>query len=498
MKVLFVRMPYRCFWERNTGYPLSIGLLAAYLKKKTEKVEIDFLDFELMDVLKQSALGRGPVHFFKKYFFSEYSHTLASQKYWESVHTEVSSIWEEMCQKIIKQSPDMVAVQCYTVNMTSVKIFCNLLKKKCSTIKIVLGGPHINLRARETMSAIKSVDYCVENNVLDGLHQLVLVEKNKEYQKLQEIAGIWFRQKGECKPGKGTALPLDMDLLPFADRFLEDPANYASAQYIATSLGCAWKCSYCSAHKLGRGKVVYRSLENVIEELRQLKAQGFYDIRITDDTFTASKKRVKKFVELVDEAGLSDMCFSFGARVDTIDRELLDILSGLNISSITLGVESGSDRILNEVMKKKIQVQDVLETLPLLHQYGVRFLAFFMIGNPGESYQEMESSYHLAAKMKLSGMEVSIATPLPETDYEVRAREKDLLFTIDNFYKLTSQDPFVHNLSEVSLPELDRFYKKFKRLQLRIVNRERLTKWSTLLVDNPLLTMKLLLKKYYA
>ncbi len=495
MKVLFVRTPMRSFWGTAPGYPLSIGLLAAYLRDKVEDIEVDFLDFEFMDLYRPSSEGGSRLSLVKNYLVSEYPRVMACQKYWESVHTDGSPIWAKMCRDILEQSPDIVAIQCYTVNMTSVKILCDLIRENNDDIKIVLGGPHITLRAEETITALGSVDYCIEGEALEALHQIVLIEKNKSYKNLMDLPGVWFKKNGQRHSGQGQACRIDIDALPFADRFLGNVAGYAPGQHIFTSLGCAWKCAYCSAHRINRGKVFFRSMENVIAELRQLQSQGFKNIRITDDTFTYSKKRVRKFVELVNSSGLSDLEFSFGARVDTIDPELLEIISDLNISYVSLGVEAGTNRILETVMNKKIKIADTISAFDLLNQYKFRTMAFFMLGNPGETIEEMRATYDVVPRIKPSQGAVSIASPLPETDYEAYARKKGMVFTIDDYYKLTNFNPFNHNLSEVKDDDLDRIYRKFKDRILKIQNKYRIKSWSRLILSNPGLILSFLERK---
>ena len=107
MKVLFVRMPYRCFWEIGVGYPVAIGLLSAYLKEEIQNIKIDFLDFELSNIFKEHSSDSTIFSFFEKHFISGYRHDLLSQRSWESVNTDGSSLWEDLCDQIIEKNPNV-------------------------------------------------------------------------------------------------------------------------------------------------------------------------------------------------------------------------------------------------------------------------------------------------------------------------------------------------------------------------------------------------------
>ncbi len=351
------------------------------------------------------------------------------------------------------------------------------------------------LRAEETIRSLESVDYCIAENALAVFPRLILAENHGVSERIDKIPGLWYRKNGRCRQGSGEPAVLDINALPFADRLLGNTDGYAPMQHIFTSLGCAWRCAYCSAHRINQGRVLFRSMENVVQELRQLNAQGFRNFRITDDTFTYSRERVEQFVSLVKSSGLSHLSFCFGARVDTINRKLLETVSGLNVSYISLGVEAGANRILKDVMNKKVTAQDAIDAFRLLHQYRFRTWAFFMLGNPGETKAEMTASYNLMKTIKPSEALLGTAAPLPETAYETYARQKGMIFTIDNYHKMSTCSPFTHNLSAVPDEELDVIYRKFLRRILHIRNKDRLRRWFRLLVVNPVQPLRFIRRK---
>jgi len=498
MKMLFVRTPCSSvLGMKFPSYPMSIGLLSAYVKRYLNgfNLDIDFLDGELLKLNFDDSKG------LIKRLNNRILNTLSggSERYsravsdWEKCHTTDSSLWEMFADLILERNPDIVGIQCYTMHMTSVKILCRILKERKKDVTIVLGGAHIILRAEETMHQIPEIDYCVYKNEPAALTEVIRSE-NTGKKTFEKIKGIYYRSNGNivstavqsidnnliCKKPRSSKL----DDMPFAERFLEDPAKYNDFQHIFTSMGCPWKCAFCSAPEIQGGRVFNRSMENVMDELAALKGRGFRFIRITDDTFTASKKRVVKFVELLKANKLMDLHFSFGARGDTIDEELLDIINDLNIASITIGVESGSARIL-QIMNKRADLKKTVRAFEMLSNRGIETKAFFMVGNPTETVEDVELSYNFASLIKASTIQVAIAAPLPSTQYEDFAKEKGISFDIDTYYKLTSVNAHHHNISDISTKVLEQLYSKFQKKSSQISARYRIKKGLKYLLTDP-------------
>ena len=138
---------------------------------------------------------------------------------------------------------------------------------------------------------------------------------------------------------------MNLDQIPFADRFLGRAEDYYWEQWLYTSIGCPWNCRMCSAKKSGGCKVRYRSVDNVLGEIASLKRLGVNSFRFCDYTFTASNKRVVEFCQKLKASGLKTRFF-INSRVDTLDQKVLDSLQAVGVREFFLVVESGSERIL--------------------------------------------------------------------------------------------------------------------------------------------------------
>ncbi|MGZ7208617.1 MAG: B12-binding domain-containing radical SAM protein [Methanobacterium sp.] len=183
---------------------------------------------------------------------------------------------------------------------------------------------------------------------------------------------------------------------------------------LLTTRGCPFSCSFCGCNLIFGRKLRYKSLENVEKEIKYLKEN--FDIEgiwIVDDTFTINKKHVIGVSKILKKYNVVWGCQS---RVNTLDEELVKIMKDSGCIQIDLGVESGSQRILNDIIHKGTKVEQIIESFKLLKKYKIRALANFMIGLPTETNDDLKKTMELAEKIEADEYVFSIATPLPGTE----------------------------------------------------------------------------------
>jgi len=195
---------------------------------------------------------------------------------------------------------------------------------------------------------------------------------------------------------------------------------------------------------------------------------GVRRIDIVDDTFTLSKKRVLEFSQGVKERGLDNIEYLVCSRVDTIDSEMLRALKDCGVKTVQFGVESGSPRILQEI-GKDITPEQVVQALSLTNAEGLRSQAFYMIGHPGETKQDIHLSRQLVCKSKAKHTTLSMVTIYPSTGYAEIAVKKNLkLLSIGDYYKGFHQLSSTVNLTELTNKEIEIEYRSFISLIRRL------------------------------
>ncbi len=333
--------------------------------------------------------------------------------------TQVEELsYDQIKQKISQFKPDLVGIQAMTFTLIDVIKVAKLVKEIDPSIKVVLGGPHVNIFPYETI-AIQYIDYLILGEGEQVFSEFL--DCISDGKKLRKINGIIFKtSSGKIIHTGQRQLIQDLDILPFPSRELTPYKKYTSLlakrspiTTMITSRGCPYNCAYCHRPHLGR---IFRarSAMNVVDEMEECVNLGVKEILIYDDTFTIDKKRTLDICSGIIKRKL-DIGWDIRARVDTIDKEMLLILRKAGCERIHYGVEASSQRILNN-LRKGITLKQVKDAFNWTKQAKIESLAYFMIGSPGEGKEEIVKTIDFAKNLKPDFVSFSVTTPFPSTD----------------------------------------------------------------------------------
>jgi len=179
---------------------------------------------------------------------------------------------------------------------------------------------------------------------------------------------------------------------------------------VLTSLGCAHQCTFCSGSAIRYRK---RPADEVLAELSQVQQLGIRNLFFVDYTFTTSARYVKELCGAMERRRMPFRWTCF-ARVDHITDELLASMKGAGCDMIQMGVESGDDGIL-ERYRKGFTVAQVREAFEKCRRHGLKTLAFFIIGLPGETEETVRRTVALALELPAELASFAMPTPDPGT-----------------------------------------------------------------------------------
>jgi anaerobic magnesium-protoporphyrin IX monomethyl ester cyclase len=282
----------------------------------------------------------------------------------------------------------------------------------------------------------------------------------------KSIPGIAFIHHGECLKTTPRQVIQKLDALPIAAWDLIDLNAYRAAwinKYgyfsinIATTRGCPYKCNWCAKPIYGN-RYNSRTPEHVINELLYLQNRVRLDhIWFCDDIFGLKPGWIKEFGRLVKESGLK-FRFKIQSRVDILlkDNMLLD-LKEAGCDQLWLGVESGSQKIL-DAMDKGITVAQTYETTKRVKALGMKPAFFLQFGYPGEKEQDIAATIKMLTELMPYDIGVSVAYPLPGTKFYEKVKNEltskanwtdsdELAMMFNNTYKpgyYKSLQRFVH------------------------------------------------------
>ena len=325
-----------------------------------------------------------------------------------------------------KAKPDIVGIQCYTYDLYNIK---DILRQcKARRIKTVLGGPHPSAVPGESMDFFgKDLDYLFHGEAELGFKRLLDKLNNKSTTDFREIPGLVWREKDRTiKNDKYFVEDIDSLGMPAWD--LIKPQTYPEAQHgaffkkfpiapIMATRGCPYSCTFCAGSLISGKALRKRSAENILREIKTLYGDyGIREFHIVDDNFTLNKAFVKKFLTGLKALNL-DISWAVpnGIRMDTLDDELLGLMKETGLYLISLGIESGSDRVLKS-MKKNITTDKIRDSIKSIRKYNIDIAGFFILGFPGETVEDIKKTIKFSLELDLIRANFFTYLPFPGTE----------------------------------------------------------------------------------
>ncbi|MGC9517052.1 MAG: B12-binding domain-containing radical SAM protein [Methanomicrobiales archaeon] len=372
--------------------------------------------------------------------------------------------WETLKKEINEYSPEVIAITALTPTINKALKTAKIAKKTCSNSKIIMGGYHPTF----TYSELLKKDYIDIVVLGEGeCTMLDLVRTLENDGNLKEVRGI------ACKDFVTPPRDIieDIDSLPFPARHLLPMDEYKVLNIklptgtLISGRGCPFNCSFCASSAMHGRKIRLRSAKNIVDEIEHLISDYAAEmIAFMDDTFTLKPERV---IEICDEIKKRNLHFFWGctARVDTVNKELLDKMREAGCITIFYGVESADQQILDG-MNKKISVENTKNAFKLTKEADMRTIASVAIGMPGDTRENIEKTIDFVKELDASYAIFSLATPYPGTAFYNEAREKNLI-KVDDWSKYTLLSPVLETV-DCSLEELKKLQKKaFRKFYLR-------------------------------
>jgi len=335
---------------------------------------------------------------------------------------------EETKKELQKIKPEIIGVQFpsvvgYPQSYRTVE----LARAVLPDIPIVVGGAPLSLYAQETLEK-SSADMAVRG---EGEYAFIeLSEALERKRDLRNIRGLSFKENGRIIHNPDRPLIEDLDGIPFPARHLLPNEKYyllicketTKFTTLITTRGCPFGCIFCDRPHYGK-TVRFRSPINVVDEIEECVGKyGIKEIMIEDETFTIKKSRVREICSEIKKRKL-DFRWQIRTRVDSVDKELLQEMADAGCYMVALGVESGDERILNS-LKKDITLEQAVNAFRWSKEAGLVTLAYFMIGNPGETKESIQKTVSFAKKIDPDYFHIQVLIPRPTTQLYEMMRQK--------------------------------------------------------------------------
>jgi radical SAM superfamily enzyme YgiQ (UPF0313 family) len=400
---------------------------------------------------------------------------------------EKSSRFEKFVQEIIDLKPALVGFGTLYPDLYPIKKLVELLNKAGRNFPIVVGGQMVT-PTPEFAVQITGADFGVIGEgeiILDELVKALRAGKDVgEVKGLAINSGdkISFTGSGEFIKDMSKLPQIPYELFP-SSKWLSIGRHYVGKSQphwhyndrviaIHGGRGCPFNCNFCYHHSLAR----YRSIDDMFKEVKILLKK--YDANMLyfgDDLVLATPTRAKELVQAMRELD-KKIEYSVSCRFDILDRlsdEILKEMKETGCRIMGLGIESGSQRIL-DIIDKRITVEQILKGMRRLKDTGILPSVSIMVGQYTETLEDVEKSIDLMLKTldydKNINYAFTITTPFPGTELYDIALEKGLIKDHLDFYKKFDSEKEMNgltvNLSAMNDEEVVAMHKKIKALYL--------------------------------
>ncbi|MBU4342702.1 MAG: B12-binding domain-containing radical SAM protein [Candidatus Omnitrophica bacterium] len=252
------------------------------------------------------------------------------------------------------------------------------------------------------------------------------------------IPNLSVKRGSDIKRNDVRPLIGDLNEIPFPDREL----YYAKYRIIKESYlkpfmasrGCPFLCSFCFNEKLrtiyaNKGQYVrFYSPLNLINQIKEvLSKYRFKSIYFMDDLFALNQKWLEEFAALYKKE--IKMPFVCSSHVNALNEDIIRILKDAGCRVVSFGIETGNERLRNQLLNKHITNGQIEEIARLFKKYKLKFITFNMIGFPGETVSDALETIELNIRMGTPYPRCSFVTPYPGT--EIAKRYKDKLIMKD-------------------------------------------------------------------
>jgi hopanoid C-3 methylase len=377
---------------------------------------------------------------------------------------------QNLDKELINFRPDLAGITAYTCDLTVAKQILRRIKAFDSTIRTVAGGHHATFLPGDF--ALPYVDAVFIGYADITFPQYVSSFDNPD--QIKEIPNIGIVEEGKITFTKTKNYITDLNTLSLPDRSLtkkyqhkyHDPARNNLA-LIMTSRGCPFRCNFCACWKIMNGKVVLRSPESIINELKSLP-ESVNVVYFSDDNTFCNIGRMWEISRLIKENDIHKKLQMY-ARADTVVKnpELFKDLKSAGLQFITIGLESFQNKDL-ENYKKQTTISVNNQAIQILKEAGIYILAHFIV-RPEYTKRDFKLLYRYVVRNNLFRPAYPVLTPLPGTELY----EDNLDLLRDSNFDFFD---FAHSLLPTRLSSKE-FYHQLSRLYAKSYSIKRYLKY---------------------
>ena len=391
--------------------------------------------------------------------------------------------WNHLKEIIDGFSTEVVIWSTGTPSASSDLSLASFIKNHKKHIVTAVFGTHVTVLDTQCMESYPELDFIIRNEPEITSKELVRALQGRRG--VEHVSGITFRNSaGAVVSTPPRPFVEDLDSLPFPAWHLVSiecyrlPLRGKPYLMIAPLRGCPFSCSFCTCQTYYGRKLRKRSVGSVLKEIeRDISRFDVKDFFFWSETFVIDKAYVSALCSALIESKM-DISWTANSRVDTVDAGLLKLMAKAGCWMVSYGIESASQRVLDEV-DKGTTVEQAYEAVRYAREAGIKTVGHFILGLPGETEGSLKDTIRYAKKLGLDLAQFYCAVPFPGSRLYERALREGWIKNSDfGYYR---QDYALMELPTVSSRLVNRYraraYRSFYFSLTRSLRTLKLVNW---------------------
>jgi anaerobic magnesium-protoporphyrin IX monomethyl ester cyclase len=329
-----------------------------------------------------------------------------------------------------------------------------IAKKACPSCVTVMGGVYATVMGEHALKD-HHLDYIFQGHAEERINDFIGHILVGQTDVIQQFPGVGYRSDNQgivINPlstyiaDVSHQVQVDYSKIDINEYLKQNADHYqfnsksGRGATIITSYGCPYNCVFCATRTISGRKIAFRPIKDILDEIDFLVNEHKVNhITFIDDNLTVDRKRIETLLNAFIEKEYTFSWKVASVAAWTLDEPLLKLMKKTGCHQLTISVESGNPRVLKKIIKKVLKLDMVPGIIETCKQIGIDIAGNFVIGLPGETWDEIRDTFRFAEESDFDFVNFHIATPLPKTDlYRICCEQKllpeDFSFFDERFF----------------------------------------------------------------
>jgi len=316
-----------------------------------------------------------------------------------------------------KRNYSLIGITAFTNEVFFAGIIARFIKGNFPETLIAIGGPHASIDPEGTLDEFPDFDFAVIGEGEETLLELINgIDANKE-NNFVNIKGLALKKNGSVVLTERRSVLEDIDMLPLPAWDLFELKYYRKGLFmVMTSRGCPYSCYFCTPHYLGE-KIRVRNYLNVVDEIEYINSNfGAIKIQFADAMISILKDNIIRLCDEIIRRGLNKRIrWDCETRADCLNPQLLNKMKKAGCRWVAIGVETGNERILADVIGKKETKDQIRDGVKLCKKAAIKVRCFFVLGHYTETFETIRETIRFALELNPDALAFGLLVPNPGT-----------------------------------------------------------------------------------